>query len=149
MSKRFTDTYLLSLMAQASAAISAEFHDWLASEGVSVADWRILASLYPDIGLTIGELCASCLTKQPTMTRMVDRLVAQELAIRSADRTDRRRVEVRLTPYGQGRAERLINEAKAHEARLLAGYKPEDAAALKALLRIIKDRAAMPSVSAS
>jgi len=141
MSQRFTDTYLLSLMAQASAAISAEFHDWLSVQGVSVADWRILASLYPDTGLTIGELCASCLAKQPTMTRMVDRLVAQCLVARASDTTDRRCVSVQLTDKGRARASPLVAEAQAHEARLLADYSADDAAALKALLRIVKHRA--------
>ena len=134
---RFTDDYLLYLAAQASAALSAEFHGWLAAQGVPVSTWRILASLYPDAALTIGELSEACLAKQPTMTRIVDRLAAQGLVRRSDDAADRRRVSVSLTPEGLALAEGLVAEARAHEARALS---PAKAAALKRTLREILRR---------
>lgn len=137
MGARFTDDYLLFLMAQASAAISGEFHRWLAAEGVPVATWRILASLHPDAALTIGELCASCLAKQPTMTRMVDRLTREGLIRRATDPDDRRRVTVRLTESGRARAASLSAEARAHEARVLPA---DQAAALKEMLRPLARR---------
>lgn len=146
---RFTDDYLLALMAQASAAISAEFHGWLEDQGVSVATWRALASLHPDQELTVGELSASCIAKQPTMTRRIDRLAAAGLVIRVAGAGDRRQVRVRLTPAGRAEAARLVEAARAHEARLLADYRADEAAALKALLRALRDRAdARPEVDA-
>lgn len=131
---RFTDDYLLFLAAQASASLSAEFHGWLAARGVPVSTWRILASLHPDAALTIGELATMCLTKQPTMTRMVDRLAASGLVARREDKADRRRVSVSLTAEGLRMAEALVTEAKAHEARALP---PAKAAALKRLLRAL------------
>ncbi|MEM8753563.1 MAG: MarR family transcriptional regulator [Pseudomonadota bacterium] len=136
---RFTDDYLLALMAQASSAISADFHRWLAEERVTVATWRALASLYPDQALTVGELSASCLAKQPTMTRRIDRLAAEGLVERIAGDGDRRRVLVRLTAVGRARAATLVAEAQAHERRLLATYSPAEAAALKTLLRGLRD----------
>ncbi len=134
MSARFTDDYLLYLMARASAALSDEFHAWLASRGVPVSTWRILASLHPDAALTIGELADRCLAKQPTMTRMVDRLARKGLVAREEDSEDRRRARVRLTEAGRAFAAPLVAEARAHEARVL----PEErAAALKAALRAL------------
>ena len=133
---KFTDDYLLYLMAQASAAISAEFHGWLEREGVAVGDWRILASLHPDAVMTISELAASCMSKQPTMSRMIDRLAERGLVEREAFGADRRRVGVRLTGAGAALAARLVREARAHEARVLARFDadPND---LKALLRLL------------
>lgn len=148
MARHFTDHYLLSLMAQASAAISTEFHRALGEKGISVADWRVLASLYPDRALTIGELCASCIAKQPTMTRMIDRLESNGQVCRDQDATDRRRVAVSLTEKGQSFAAPLIAQAKAHEDHILSGYTAEEAEAMKAFLRLIKRRAeASPSAS--
>lgn len=132
MADRFADDYLLYLMARASAALSAEFHGWLAARGVAVADWRILASLHPDAALTVGELAAACLARQPTMTRMLDRLEAKGLVERLPDGEDRRRTRIRLTAAGGAAAAPLVAEARAHEARRLP---PEEIAALKALLR--------------
>ena len=99
---RFTDDYLLALMAQASDLISSEFHDELANRRVPVSTWRIVATLSPDEPATIGELSRSCLAKQPTMTRQIERLVAQGLVQReSSKRNDRRQVKVRLTEEGR------------------------------------------------
>ena len=132
--ERFTENYLLYLLAQASGKASAEFHGELAAEGVPVSTWRILATLYPDTPASIGELAESCLTKQPTMTRQVDRLAAAGLVTRALNADDRRKVKVSLTPDGRRLADRLATMARAHEARLLREYTPEQAAELKAAL---------------
>ncbi|PRX37324.1 DNA-binding transcriptional regulator, MarR family [Meinhardsimonia xiamenensis] len=132
---RFTDDYLLYLLAQASHRASAEFHARLAGQGVAVSTWRILATLYPDSPATIGELARSCLAKQPTMTRQVARLEAQGLVKRRMAEGDRRRVVVRLTEKGRNMAAGLAAQARAHEMRLLAGLGEEAAARLKETLR--------------
>ena len=44
--------------------------------------WRVLASLYPDKALNVGDLARACLTKQPTLTRQLDRLCAAGLTER-------------------------------------------------------------------
>lgn len=131
---RFTDDYLLFLLAQASHRASAGFHARLASEGIPVATWRILATLFPDAPAGIGALAQSCLTKQPTMTRRIDRLETQGLVTRSHEGGDRRRVTVRLTAKGRALAARLTAMAKAHEAQVLAGFDTAGVARLKKAL---------------
>lgn len=137
---KFTDDYLLYLLAQASAAVSASFHDALARRGVAVSTWRILASLYPDDMLTISELAASCMTKQPTMTRMVDRLAAEGLVRRISAEDDRRRVRVMLTETGRAQAAALVTEARQDEEEALAAYSNPERAALKETLRRLRTR---------
>ena len=73
-SQHFTDNYLLYLLAQASSEASAQFHAELKKQGIPVLNWRILASLYPERRLTIGELAHHALANQTTLTRAVDRL---------------------------------------------------------------------------
>jgi len=128
---RFTDDYLLALMAQASDLLSAEFHAELARLGVPVSTWRILATLSPDEPATIGELSKSCLAKQPTMTRQVERLEAQGLVVRENSQVDRRQVMVRLTEDGRRSAKKLTALAKDHEVQVTEGYGPEDIAYFK------------------
>ncbi|MEN9626783.1 MAG: hypothetical protein RJA10_9, partial [Pseudomonadota bacterium] len=41
----FVDDYLPALLGQASHLIQAEFHRVVKSKGLSVAEWRVLASL--------------------------------------------------------------------------------------------------------
>ncbi len=135
---RFTETYLLYLLAQASGRASAAFHAELAAQGIPVSTWRILATLYPDEPASIRELSASCLAKQPTMTRQVDRLASAGLVSRSpAPDGDRRRVHVRLTDKGHALATRLTAEAKAHEATVLQGYAPAEIDRIKHLLQTL------------
>lgn len=132
--KRFTDDYLLFLLAQASGNASAAFHAQLAERGIPVSTWRILATLYPDAPASIGELADSCLTKQPTMTRQIDRLTKTGLVTRDPAKTDRRRVLVTLTPAGRSLANQLTALARAHEANVLQGHSPQQITDLKTIL---------------
>lgn len=62
---RFVDDYLAYLLAQASQRISAEFHQQVKAAGLSVTEWRVLASLEGSAGETIGDLAVLAITKQP------------------------------------------------------------------------------------
>lgn len=135
---KFTDDYLLYLLAQASAAVSTSFHAALAKQGVPVSTWRILASLYPDQHLSVSALAESCMTKQPTMTRMIDRLSAEGLVARATADDDRRRVRVSLTAMGRAKAAKLVKAARLDEATALASYSDQEQAALKDALRTLR-----------
>jgi len=138
---RFIDTYFLYLLARASHLISASFHDQLRRRGVQVPVWRVLASL---VGSTHGEtvtgLADVCLLRQPTMTKLLDRMVRDGLVRRSADDRDRRVVRVMLTERGEQMAAELIETALAYERDMFSRYPEADAKAMKALLRGIADR---------
>jgi len=99
--KRFTDDYLLYLLAQASAEASAQFHAELAKIGIPVLNWRIFATLYPSTSFTIGDLARDCLSKQTTVTRAVDRLEYSgevERYRRAGDRRETNCTELRAVP---------------------------------------------------
>jgi DNA-binding MarR family transcriptional regulator len=121
----FIEGYLLYLLARASHALSAEFHPRLRRLGVSVAEWRVLATLSgtgssaggTPRGETVGALAAACLMQQPTTTKLLDRMERAGLVARVADPGDRRRVTVVLTEAGRRRVAGLLEAARAHEAR--------------------------------
>jgi len=140
--KSFINDYLLYLLAHASAAASGEFHAYLTQEGVSVAEWRILASLYPNKQLRIGQLARECLQKQPTLTRIVDRMEADGVVARKSSKQSRREVFVSLTEDGKSRAQKYVAKAKAHETSVLAEYTPNEADVLKEALKILTRRSA-------
>jgi DNA-binding MarR family transcriptional regulator len=139
--ERFIDDYLLYLMARASHLISSEFHQELRRRGVSVPVWRVLASLVgsPE-GETVTGLAEVCLLQQPTMTKLLDRMVRDGLVQRTQDGRDRRVVRVALTDRGAAIAQELIKAARQHEASVLARQPPEEAAILKDLMRGILER---------
>ena len=136
----FVEGYLLYLLARVSHTLSGEFHQQLRRRGVSVPVWRVLASLSGSKGETVTGLAEVCLLQQPTMTKLLDRMVRDGLVTRSQDARDRRVVRVALTPKGETLAEELIRAARQHEATILARFPEMEAMNVKALLRSVLER---------
>lgn len=140
----FVEGYLLYLLARVSHVLSSEFHQQLRRRGVGVPVWRVLASLSGSKGETVTGLAEVCLLQQPTMTKLLDRMVRDKLVTRSQDGRDRRVVRVALTPDGETLAEDLIRAARQHEAAVLARFPEMETASMKALLRSVLERETKP-----
>jgi DNA-binding MarR family transcriptional regulator len=136
---RFVDDYLPALLGQASHLISEEFHRVVNAHGFSVAEWRVLATLAGGQPMSIGRLAQVVLSKQPTVTRLLDRMEAKGHVERIANDGDRRITLVRITQGGAKAASRLVELAKAHEQRVLEPFGLEHAAQLKGILRRMID----------
>ncbi len=132
----FVEDYLLYLLARASAGASAQFHAIVKAKGLSVLEWRVLGQLASGPA-TVGLLAERALSQQPTLTKVLDRMAGHGFVVRLGDAADRRRVLLRLTEKGQRLAAELIPLAREHEARVLAGYPPREAAALKRALKTL------------
>lgn len=133
--ERFVDDYLLYLMARASHAISSEFHTTLRKAGVSVPVWRVLATLSGSPGETVTGLAEACLLQQPTMTKLLDRMVRDGIVKRMPDQRDRRVVRIQMLPRGEQMVRDLLISAKAHESEVMARFPAVDRMQLKQLLR--------------
>ena len=97
----FVDDYLPALLGQASQLISSEFHQVVRKHGLSVPEWRVLASLADGRPVSTGLLAQVSLTKGPTATRLLDRMESRGQVERLADESDRRVTRVRITAEGQ------------------------------------------------
>jgi DNA-binding MarR family transcriptional regulator len=140
----FVEDYLLYLLARVSHVLSSEFHNQLRRRNVGVPVWRVLASLCGSRGETVTGLAEVCLLQQPTMTKLLDRMVRDGLVTRSQDSRDRRVVRVALTPQGEALAAELIAAARQHEASVLARFPEMQSMDLKAALRSVLDREIKP-----
>src|SRR5262245_28216867 len=136
---RFVDDYLAALLAQASHLISEEFHRVVNDHGFSVSEWRALGTLAGGEAMSIGRLAQVALSKQPTVTRLLDRMETKGQVERMAHDGDRRVTLVRITPAGSKTVSRLIALAREHEQRVLEPFGLERAAELKAILRRMID----------
>ena len=132
----FVEDYLLYLLGRASMQASAQFHAVVKSRGLSVLEWRVLGQLAAG-PRTVSTLAERALSQQPTLTKVLDRMTAGGLVARLEDAADRRRVYVRLTDKGHRLATELVPLAREHETRVLAGYAPREAAALKRVLKTL------------
>ncbi len=131
----FVDDYLPALLGQASHLIQSEFHRVVKAKGLSIAEWRVLATLASGQAMTTGQLAQVSLTKGPTATRLLDRMQARGQVERLAHDGDRRVTLVRITAEGRRKVSKLIMLAQDHEQRVLAPLGAQRAAELKATLR--------------
>jgi DNA-binding MarR family transcriptional regulator len=132
--RRFVEGYLAYLLARASHLVSQQFHAQLSEVGLALPKWRVLAALSDSDGRTIGELARMALARQPTMTKIVDRMEAEDLVVRAPAPDDRRSTLVRITPKGRAAVAPLIARARSHEAEVLRGLSAGEAALLKRVL---------------
>ncbi|MGY6269946.1 MarR family winged helix-turn-helix transcriptional regulator [Achromobacter denitrificans] len=134
---RFVDGYLAYLLAQASQRISAEFHLQVKAAGLSVTQWRVLASLQGSAGETIGTLAVLAITKQPTLSKVVQRMEAEGLVARTGVRADRRQTRVCITAKGSNLITALCEQALQHQKAVLAPFGEEKAAQLIDMLEVL------------
>lgn len=133
----FYEEYLPFLLARAGHHVAGGFERRLQRHGLGMLSWRVLAALSSRDDWTIGELCHASLAKQPTISKLVDRLVRQGLVARRIDPADARRVLVSLTAQGHADIAPVLQDAAAYNLSLLTDYPPETLTALKRLLRDI------------
>lgn len=86
---------------------TAEFHlnqvlDLLKPHGISPAQYNVLRILRgaEPAGLPCSEIGHRMISRDPDITRLLDRLEKRELAARARQGTDRRVITVRITPAG-------------------------------------------------
>ena len=136
-SAHFVDDYLPALLAQASQLISGEFHLVVTAHGFTVSEWRVLATLAGNEPLSIGRLAQITTIKQPTVTRLLDRMAAKGYVERLENDGDRRITLVGITATGTRMVSRLIPLAREHEQRVLEPFGLQRAEDLKSTLRSI------------
>lgn len=131
------DDDLLYLLARASHQIGTPFQARLKMHGLTVEQWRVLATLSDGDGKSVSALADFVLIRQPTLTKIVDRMESEGLVTRRTAADDRRIVLVHMTDKGRRLVATLTVEAKDHEAAMLADYGPGEEAVLKMVLRTL------------
>ncbi len=116
---------LAHALSHAEHQVSRALGLLLGGAGCSVEQWRALELLADGHGHAMTELAEFALVPAPTLTRLVDRLVADNLAYRRADPADGRRVLVRLTPRGRALHEELTGRLEAGQDAVVAGAERE------------------------
>lgn len=134
MTARFVDGYLGYLLGQANHALFKAFEMQVSAAGLSSLEWRVLATLHDSDPVPVSRLAQEVLAKQPTITKLVQRMCEQGWVRLLADPQDQRRTLVAATPAGRKLVRPLIRKARTHEAALMRSMPARDQAALKKLL---------------
>ncbi len=131
---RFVEGYLGYLLGQANHALYKEFDSHVRAAGLSSIEWRVLATLHDSPPQTVSQLALEVLSKQPTVTKLVQRMVDQGWVELLADPMDQRRTLVAATAAGRKLVRPLLEQARSHEAEMLRALASSEQAALKRLL---------------
>jgi DNA-binding MarR family transcriptional regulator len=131
----FVGDYLPALLGQAAQRVQGEFHRVVLAHGFAISEWRVLATLADGQAISTGRLAQVSLTKGPTATRLLDRMVARGEVERLPDAQDRRVTRVRITPQGRRTVSALIHLARQHERQVLSRFGLDQAETLKTMLR--------------
>jgi len=127
-------------------ARSAESHlrEFLRVEhGTTLPRFDVMAALYRRRdGVTMSELSRMLLVSNGNATAVVDRLEGDGLVRRTASDTDRRSVQVALTPAGLRQFEALATDHEREVNTLFAGLSEDDLDTLTALLKRMRAREA-------
>lgn len=131
---RFVDGYLGYLLGQANHAIYKDFDLQVRAAGLSSIEWRVLATLHDSEPLTVSQLALEVLSKQPTVTKLVQRMADHGWVELLADPLDQRRTLVGIKAAGRRLVRPLIEKARIHEQGVLRALGTSEQQALKRLL---------------
>jgi DNA-binding MarR family transcriptional regulator len=140
--QRFVDGYLGYLLGQANHALYKNFDSHVRAAGLSSIEWRVLATLHDSPPLTVSQLAHEVLAKQPTVTKLVQRMADQGWVTLLADPADQRRTLVGASAAGKRLVRPLLQKARAHESELLQSLAASEQQALKKLLAKLAGRSA-------
>lgn len=126
-------------MRMVSNQVSESFAKKVEAEGVSVAEWVVLRTLFGRGGAPSAVAKAVGLSRGQ-VSKVVDALVRRGLVLRKESGSDRRYQELHLSPAGEAIVPRLAVLADANDQKHFAAL---DAAERRKLLDLLKKVAAV------
>jgi DNA-binding MarR family transcriptional regulator len=104
---------MLYLLTRAERLAARRVQSVLDEFGCSVEAWRVLHLLSDGQGHNMTALAEHAFLPAPSLTKLIDQLVDQNLVYRRVDPADRRRILAHLTPRGMQRWQLLDREVRA------------------------------------
>jgi DNA-binding MarR family transcriptional regulator len=96
-----TDRELAHLLTEVQGSIARRLAVVLRGQGCSVEEWWVLNAISEDGGRPMNEIGDFAMLPKPSLTKLVDGMVGQNLVYRRGDVQDRRRVLLFLTVRGK------------------------------------------------
>ena len=106
---------LTELLARANHLLAESLRAQLRAQGLSATEWRVLAALAKRDGLPMGDLAQTVLFRQPTLSKVIDRMEGALLIQRRMSTEDRRESLIDLTERGRKLAAPLLASARDRE----------------------------------
>ena len=123
------------LVKRVRSVLSNAVEREIAGHDVTYEQWGVLLMILTQRGETAAVLAREMDCDTGSMTRMLDRLEAKELIVRTRCTDDRRRVQLELTDSGKRLAERLVAAIVKVLNKHLDGFSVDELDAFKGFLR--------------
>ena len=94
LGKRIIDNHLASLMARTGRKVNNRLAAELRTVGLSLDAWLVLNMLVTEGGRSMGEIAEALVLNLPTATKLIDRMVNDNLVYRKPHHEDRRIIEI-------------------------------------------------------
>ena len=122
-------SHLASLLTICHRQVSARLATELKSSGLTVDMWMVLGLLAEKPGRSMTEISEATALNLPTATKLMDRMVSDNLVYRRSHHRDRRRVIIFPTEQGLNVASEATRITARFESELIAEI--EDPAKLR------------------
>ena len=129
---------VLDVVPMVSRVIRAELRKYGAKE-MSLPQYRTLAFVYKNEGASLSEVGDHIGLTLPTMSMLVDGLVARGLVSRRTDPEDRRRMTLTLTEAGRARLESARAATMANLEERLRQLSPSDRSTITLAMRMLRE----------
>ena len=135
MDKRILDNHLASVMTRTGRRVNNRLTARLRRVGLSLDAWLVLNLLVTEGGRSMGGIADSLVLNLPTATKLIDRMVNDNLVYRRPHHEDRRVVEIFLSDAGKLRHE-VARKLVAEEQADLKKLSPRVDQLMKQLIRL-------------
>jgi DNA-binding MarR family transcriptional regulator len=130
--------YRLSVLSNlVSSRIAAHYSERF---GLGIPEWRVLAVLAQEPGLSAAEVAERTAMDKVAVSRAVAALQRTGRLERAMDASDRRRSRLRLSAAGAEVYRQVVPVARRLEHDLLDALAPDDRAALDRILRALQSK---------
>ncbi|MEU9961059.1 MarR family transcriptional regulator [Streptomyces sp. NPDC050982] len=102
----------MHLLTRAERLAARRLQAALDEHGCTLDAWRVLTLLSDGEGHPMAAVAEAAFLPPPTLTKLVDQLVDQNLVYRRVDPLDRRRILAHLTPRGEDHWRRVDREVR-------------------------------------
>lgn len=131
--------YRLSVLSNTvSGAIATAY---FLNFGLSIPEWRVMAVLAANPGLSAAEVTARTAMDKVAVSRAVAALLSAGRLRRTMATADRRRTHLGLTPAGERVYAQVVPLALEYERSLVTPLSKRDRATLDRILRVLLGRA--------
>ncbi|MBX9458021.1 MAG: MarR family transcriptional regulator [Rhizobium sp.] len=125
---------LIQLISGVNRRLEQAIEARLKPSGVAIEQYRVLKALDVLDGQPMGELAAQVFVDSPTLTKIIDRMIANADVYRAPDPHDRRRVLIFRSDKGAATYRNLQARVDGYEKTLVGQLERDGAGQLRVLL---------------